>query len=358
MIFHLLNVSIYPQKYVDFLIRNKDRFDLRNHHFVLHTYGGKLFPNEILKEIKYSVTKNGWDVYRYIRFLKADDKIIVHYLGDPRHLLVFNMFPHLMKHVVWSIWGGDAYFPNYIKGSWKLYLYELLRHRIIPRIPLITCVVKGDYEFVISKYNSNALYLKSIYPSDVNDESFSSIYNRKIKNKCKRVLIGNSADPSNNHCEVIIALNKYGNEIDEIIVPLMYGGSKEYISSVVAMGMEYFGSKFKPLTEFMSSSVYASMLNSGMVHVFNHYRQQGLGNAFVMLALKKRIFIRGDVSSFEYFRDLGIQVQDTRTLLAGDAILFDDNPKLEQVNSEKILKETSEQHLVELWTKVFDTKLH
>jgi dTDP-N-acetylfucosamine:lipid II N-acetylfucosaminyltransferase len=357
MIYHLLHVSNYPEKYVKFLIRNKDSFNLDKHHFIIETNDKKLFSPDIMNEIRYSVTKKGWDVYRYIKFTKEDDKIIVHYLGNPRHLLMFGLFPHLLQRVVWSIWGGDAYFVNYLTESWLFYSYELLRKRIIPRVPLITCVVKGDYDFVVSRYNSTARYLKSIYPSDLNDESFVALCAREINKTSKSVLIGNSADAANNHCEVITALGKYRDEIDEILVPLSYGGSQEYILRVISLGRDYFGSKFKPLTELMPSAAYSAVLNSAKVQVFNHYHQEGLGNAVSMLALKKRIFIRGDISSFAYFKDLGIQVYDTRDLLLDDALLFDDNQLIAEENSKIMLQETSEAHLVELWTKVFNETL-
>ena len=138
----------------------------------------------------------------------------------------------------------------------------------------------------------------------------------------------------------------------------MYGGSKEYVSKVIAMGRDYFGDRFKPLTEFMPSTAYVELLTSGRVLVLNHHRQQGLGNAFIMLALKKKIFIRGDVSSFTYFKDLGIKVHDTISLLSGEASLFNDDHMVAEKNSEIIFQEASESNLTELWANVFNADLH
>ena len=357
MIYHLLHVSTYPEKFLRFLVKNKTSFNLEEHHFIIETNNYQLFGNEILSQIHYSLTKKGWGIYWALRNVGKRDKIIVHYLGNPRHLLLLSLFPRLARQMVWSVWGGDAYFPKMIKESWKYGCYEIMRKRVIPQIPWITCVVKGDYEFIMNNYDTRASYLYSVYPSDVNDEVFNRLCESCPEASGNVVLIGNSADPSNNHEQVLIALAAYKEKIAEILVPLMYGGSKDYVSSIIEQGERLFGEKFTPLTHFLPSEDYARILCQAKVLVLNHYRQQGLGNAFVVLALKRKVFIRSDITSYDYFRKIGIRIHDTIRLLQGVENLFDFDVEEGASNSKILREEVSEENLVKLWNQVFAINL-
>ena len=355
MIYHLLHVSAYPEKFLRFLIRNKDSFNLDDHHFVIETNNKKLFGHDILSHIHYSVTRKGWDIFRTLRKVRQGDKVLVHYLGNPRHLLLFSLVPRLAGRIVWSVWGGDAYFPQMIDESWKYRFYEVMRRKVIPQIPWITCMVRGDYEAIKSNYDTQAKYMYSAYPPpiDVNDEAIGRLRETCPEECGNMVLVGNSADPSNNHDQVLTALIHCREQIDEIVVPLSYGGSKDYISRVIRQGQLMFGKKFIPLTKFLSADEYGKILYKAKVLVFNHARQQGLGNAVLFLALKKKIFIRSDVTSYNYFRGIGIQIHDTVKLMQCEENLFDFDAAKGAKNAEIILNELSEGNLVKLWNQVF-----
>ena len=228
-----------------------------------------------------------------------------------------------------------------------------MRKRVISHIQMITCVVKGDYEVIKNSYNTQASYTYSVYPSDVNEEAFAGLSATCPVADRNVVLVGNSADPSNNHMQILTALAASADHIDEILVPLMYGGPKDYVSRVVAHGQRLFGEKFTPLTNFLPSNEYAKILCKAKVLVFNHYRQQGLGNAFVILAFRKKVFIRSDITSWNYFRRIGIKTHDTVKLLLGEENLFDFDIAEGDKNSEIIRNEVSEGNLVKMWSQVF-----
>ena len=357
MIYHLLHVSTYPEKFLRFLVKNSTYFNLEEHHFIIETNDKQIFWTEILSRIHYSLTRKGWGIYWALRRVGKKDKIIVHYLGNPRHLLLFSLVPRLARQMVWSVWGGDAYFSQIIKESWKYRFYEVMRKRVIPLIPWITCVVKGDYEFIMNNYDTRASYLYSVYPSDVNDEAFARLCESCPEASGNVVLIGNSADPSNNHEQVLSALVAYKEQIAKILVPLMYGGTKDYVSRVIAQGQRLFGEKFTPLTHFLPSDDYARILCKAKVLVLNHSRQQGLGNAFVVLALKRKVYLRSDITSYDYFGKLGIKIHDTLRLLQGEENLFDFDKAEGALNSKILLGEVSEKNLVRLWSQVFAVNL-
>ena len=64
------------------------------------------------------------------------------------------------------------------------------------------------------------------------------------------ILLGNSADPSNNHKEVLDKLRSYATENIRIYCPLSYGDRK-YAQIVSDYGRLMFGEKFLALRDFM-----------------------------------------------------------------------------------------------------------
>jgi hypothetical protein len=126
---------------------------------------------------------------------------------------------------------------------------------------------------------------------------------------------------------------------------------------VIRQGQQLFGEKFTPLTKFLSGDEYGKILCKAKVMVLNHMRQQGLGNAVLFLALKKKIFIRSNVTSYDYFRGIGVHIHDTVRLIKGEENLFDFDAAKGAMNARIILDELSERNLVKLWNQVFTMRL-
>jgi len=60
-----------------------------------------------------------------------------------------------------------------------------------------------------------------------------------------KILVGNSAAISNEHEYAFEPLSHLANEKVEIIVPLNYAGTPDYIFEVIKKGLAIFGDKFK-----------------------------------------------------------------------------------------------------------------
>lgn len=124
----------------------------------------------------------------------------------------------------------------------------------------------------------------------------------------KNILIGNSADPSNNHLSAFKKISKLKLEDRKIIVPLSYGGSKDYIEFILAKGKYYFGENFVPLIDFMPLHEYNQLVSSCGFIVFNHIRQQAVGNIIAMAYMGAKIFLNEKSPVFEYYQSLGVKV--------------------------------------------------
>ena len=58
----------------------------------------------------------------------------------------------------------------------------------------------------------------------------------------------------------------------------------------------------------MAPDEYTKYMQTIDIAVFNHSRQQGMGNIIGLISLGKRIYMRSEVTSFYYLKDKGFSV--------------------------------------------------
>lgn len=133
----------------------------------------------------------------------------------------------------------------------------------------------------------------------------------------------------------------------KIIVPLSYG-SPEYAQIVADFGRNRFGEKFIPLMEFISFEKYIEMLAEIDIAIFNHARQQALGNTITLLGLGKKVFMRTDVVQWSLFEKIGVKIFNVDTL---NLELLD--AKTKRKNMEVVEKYFSEEKLIKQYEEIF-----
>lgn len=121
----------------------------------------------------------------------------------------------------------------------------------------------------------------------------------------ENILIGNSADPRNNHIETFELLSNYELGKKRIIVPLSYG-SKNYAKFVMDHGRHFFGSRFEPIMEFMDYASYIRKINSCSYVFMNHNRQQAGGNILIALFSGAKLFLNQRNLFYEDYLQMGI----------------------------------------------------
>lgn len=353
-ILHILtgssNINV---RITDFLI---NFFDKEKHKIVLLGNNNKLDKSRITF---INSKKRGFDL---IRFMKNSDKIIIHGLFSPYLVLLLFGQPWILKKTYWYIWGGDLYYYKFKEKSVKSNFYEFVRKKVIKNLGNIITPLKGDYELAKKWYKTNAKYHEAFYINPlINgyfDNLFNSINERKdinINNNKIIIQIGNSADPRNNHLELLNKLSKFKNNDIEIIAPLSYG-NQEYANEVIKQGKYIYNNKFKPLTKFLSLEEYYKILNSVDVGLFNHDRQQALGNIYSLLYLGKKVYIKNNITTWDFLKSKGLSIYNIYDL---------DNLDLEElINMERSLKEKNKKILkkefsiekgIELWNKIFNS---
>lgn len=174
---------------------------------------------------------------------------------------------------------------------------------------------------LLSKFDSAAFWLPSdlrkivrFYRLDIDfiEFCYSTVSVESVKydeqvNEINRVLLGNSADSTNNHIDALEKVKK-SNYKGDIFCPLSYAGSEGYIEKVIKHGKKMFGSEFHPILEYLDKKEYYKLLDKMDAAVFYHRRQQAGNNVRYFLSRGKPVFLNPKSPLITYFRKLNIQI--------------------------------------------------
>lgn len=344
MVYHICNGSIYISQFYSF---SRD--------FVIHQDIEKqfIFLN------KNNLGLKGDDV-KYLSFiqllklfvsLKKNDRVILHSYNHPLLYICCFICSFKLSQFAWVIWGGDLFFYREYRTSLKFRIYEYLRRRTIKRFGYFLNNEK-DYLLAQEIYSTKGIYFSAGYPQLNLKEDIVS-HTGEIN-----ILLGNSADPSNNHIEALKLLSKFSKERINIYVPLSYGGTSEYIETVIECGRYYFGNQFIPLLDVLSYEKYLEFLDSIAIMINNHDRQQALGNIGYLLSTGAKIFIKSRATSFSELKDSGFVIFDTQALDEidfGKLVQMNDVDKM--ANSTLIHSLSSSVAMAKRWRQAFEMML-
>ncbi|MCG3704499.1 TDP-N-acetylfucosamine:lipid II N-acetylfucosaminyltransferase [Aliarcobacter butzleri] len=293
-ILHVMILDKFLAPYIDFVDEHFGRVD---HHYVFIT--SEKYDYGLTPKHKVEFLHTDDDIFiTLLEYMKMAKKIILHGLWRDKVdvLLYFNQ--ELLKKCYWVMWGGDFYFPE---------TKSKIRHTIIKKIGFLTTTVPDDYLLVKKWYNTTAIFIHNLmYPSHIYRD-FNICKCNMNKNQDIFIQVGNSADPSNNHIEVLDFLLRYKNKNIKIFCPLSYG-SQEYKEKLISYGKKNFGEKFIPITTFLSFNEYNKYMACVDIAIFNHNRQQAMGNTIGLISLGKKVILKPNVTPFKFFKNLGIKI--------------------------------------------------
>jgi len=331
-IVHIMRSEKFMPPFIDFIDKH---FEISEHKFI---YLDKL-------KYEYGLTKDHpiiWiskkkDILQFLYELNCATKIIIHGLFSKRLMQILFIQPWLYKKCYWVMWGGDFYFPE--KQTW-------LKKQTIKRLGHLVSMIRGEHKLAVKWYDTKGAYNEgfvSIYPSNL----YKEYYIKDKMHSTINILVGNSANPTNNHLIIFEKLLKFKDEDIKIFVPLSYG-DQIYAKMVIEAGEEKFGDKFIALTDFMPFEQYLDFLAKIDIVIFNHNRQQALGNTITLLGLGKKVYMRNDVTPWKMFQEKNIKVFDVSTL---DLTLIDNETKVH--NRKKVKEIFSEENLIKRLKELF-----
>lgn len=287
----ILGKSKYGEESIFFILRNTTPF-----------------LNEETLKINNTFFINSLIDSRLLRYLRKKNTIIFHsLLIRPRELFFLFFFRKNANSWNWVIWGGDMHqFPENMtaKRRMKFFFFK----SIVSRFGFITTLSDKDYLVAKNKFEVKGKKLASTYALP-GIESLDILSERSNDKKAIHFLIGNSADPSNQHHQVLKDLEFIKNENIKIIVPLSYSISdEEYVNSVIQLGIDIFQEKFFPITEFLTPKDYYEKLKDIDIAIFNNNRQQALGNIFVLMFFGSKLFLSEESGLVEKFQGMNAKV--------------------------------------------------
>lgn len=339
---HLAYADKFIEPFIEFVEQNFD--DFHCHVFVILGCDPR-YKIKIRNNVFLVSSLGGIEQYFLIaKYMQKAEKIILHGLFGKFLLLFLFHMPWVLRKCYWIIWGGDLYYHDFRKKSFKSNAFEILRKIVIKRIGHLVTYIKGDVELARKWYGASGKYHECLmYPSNTYKEYTVP---PKVGNTVN-IQIGNSADPSNQHFEIFDMLERYHDEDIQIFAPLSYG-DKAYALRVAEEGKRLFGDKFTPLLELMPFDEYLKFLGQIDVAIFNHKRQQAMGNTITLLGLGKKVYMRTDVSQWRLFTKMGIKVFNINKLSL-DTI----EAEVKALNNKKVTLYFSKKTLVDQYLEIF-----
>lgn len=333
---HIGSLGVFIPPFIEFL---KEHFDFKQHEFLM-TKGSsecQLKNDDNVFLAKRSIVGRLLHYIRVVIKMHQAKKVILHGLFDPQLILILFAMPWLLKKCYWVMWGGDLYVYQLGKRNWKWKLREFFRRSVIKNMGYLVSGTPGDVDLAREWYRVKGDHIRCFnYPSNVYKH-----YEVKPKiHNTINVQVGNSADPSNRHIEILDQLDKFKDKDIKIFAVLSYG-DQEYAKKVISEGEKKFGVKFIAITEMMPFDKYLEFLSSIDVAIFNHERQQAFGNTITLLGLGKKVFLNPSSTLNSVFSEFDIQVFNSEKI---ELTLLDELTK--QANSEKVKHYFSKDSLV------------
>lgn len=246
------------------------------------------------------------------------------FYNDPPGYHYYWLFQNKTKKIVKKLYYPPINFHRKPKNWYKIINEIKTKRRLketitqqytkklatIARIDNIITTPNNPYEIDLIKklYPAfNANYIDGVFNQNVDQILVRHITAHNHNNNAPlKILLGNSADPTNNHLDACILINKMLRKDFVVYSPLSYGDS-EYASILQKKASRILGKRFQPITEFMSRDEYIDFIDSMDIVIMNHHRQQAYGNIVSSLMLGKPVFMKKNNAIYQTLSALGIK---------------------------------------------------
>jgi dTDP-N-acetylfucosamine:lipid II N-acetylfucosaminyltransferase len=345
MIVHCTHTEKFIGPYISFV---NSHFDTEQHHFIVRDTGAFAIEPGANVQLLPQGTGLLRRIMIYSTLLNRADRIVLHGIFERFILFLLLCQPWLLGRTHWVIWGADlyAFVGRTPPTAWTSRLSSALTRFIIGRIGHIVTYIKGDYELACKTFGSHAQHHECLaYLSNVVNLPARPPAAAKTGTT---ILIGNSADPTNQHEDMLALLAGRIGPDDRIYCPLSYG-DKAHARHIADLGRQQFGDRFIALTSFMSLDEYLALLDQVDIAVFAHHRQQGMGNMISLIGGGKKVYLRNTVTPWPFFGQLGLKVFDLEQL---DLTPLPES--VAQANAAVVNSYFSLATLEQQWAQIFD----
>ena len=244
------------------------------------------------------------------RNIRKSDKIIVSGVFTMQYVMMF-MGKDILNKTYWQFWGGDYEVFN----NEKITIKQKMRKKIVDRclslakgIVLLTHQEVDVFKKVFGKVYDCKMFAVPVPSGSGYEKILKKVRSQNPQMKRggkKRIIIGNSATVTNRHEKLFNKIANLNFKDIDLLCPLSYGNDL-YRNEIVILGKRFFGDRFIPIVDYMEYDEYVSLLNSCDVGVYNHSRQQALGNISLMLHLGKKVYAPSNIC--DYYEQYGYKI--------------------------------------------------
>lgn len=354
LVVHVIPKEKFTQKFIAF---SNEAFSSYTMHFILYGEEQTGFATPEAENVLTLNKKSEIVLDNESRSLLKECNLIVLNWVDWKVAAI--LYPVIRKLLL-CFWGGDLY-PYVVDThdgnvAIKDRLWLALRQKLVREAKGIITLTPGDLAIVekISPVHG-PWYLGVMYGrTRAEIETFAAGFSpADQKSHPYRILVGNSATSTNRHEEIFRALSRFKEEEIEIFCPLSYG-EEEYKNRIVSLGRELFGSKFKPLLEFMPFEEYQRLLQTISIGVFAQHRQQGMGNINMLLRCGAKVFISRESTMWDDFASEGKVCFPVESI---DFLSFEEFSKYSKEDAGRNRKaldlKVTYNHAVASWEKIY-----
>ena len=260
----------------------------------------------------------------YAPLYSSDFSSIIGNTLDYERVIIHQFSPMMFRWVsrnsfhnlAWAPWGVDLYdlpfvhfnlfeketYEGFVKQSrefsdilyrWKYWMSNsFFKNAAYSKVNDLLTWMKSEHTFAHDRIPSlKASYKFFFYENPVAYRDLRHLVRQPAERtrKTLKLIIGNSATPTNNHVDAVRDLSIQGVKAD-LFIPISYGNAS-YARFLKTALRFYKGGQVEFVDTRMDFNSYLNFLNTADALVMNNIRPQGYGNIFIMLFLGKPVFL-------------------------------------------------------------------
>ena len=319
-----------------------------------------------IKQTEFYTQDSKIGVVSYLKSLRCDYIILHSLFFSSKDKVQLLLDKELLRKLVWIEWGADLYSWRQ-NGQFRDILKNKINYKFRNSLNNIVCIFPPDIDYVRKQFSRTSI---QIYYAPYNgfpvDEEFldykldSRLAEANKNGEPVWIQIGQNSLETLNHIRVLKAISKFKDENIRIVLPLSYGGTKEYADRVVDYAEKTFPDKIIALRDFMPEEQYFELINKVGIAIFDTDRQCALGNIERLIFRNVKVYLSEKGVMYKYFADLGVPVKKCEDIKSES---FNDFIAPSMVENQdgfmKYIKSLSSiDSTVEQWNYIFENLRH
>ena len=353
-----------------------------------------LFDSDERVSNDYIILSDTAQSFEYIKSAKVQSIQEEHFLSlcSQYDVLTLHSLPslpfYLLKQVskkvkvIWMAWGYDLYEYQYnILIPINIFAPQTFKYikdntRLVDRLRLIK--KKLNLKYQINSVLSRVDYFSGVFPYEYDEiKKRHKAFNAKpidyyygstnffipekysteiIRNK-KDILLGNSANPANNHLDALKSMVDayYSLTESRLIIPLSYGGETPYKETVKKYAKENLPCEVISMEQYLPLQEYLNLISNCKAAIFAHERQQASDNIFLQMLYGAKVYMSETSLAYNYLKSQGYIIHSIQKEMNS---IMEDISDEEIINNRKLLSEMySSSKLIERIHKINDVLL-